>query len=44
MDEEIEYSKEMLLKDLKYKLDEIQILQNGVSWIMENYEKGVLPE
>ena len=42
--EERKYTKELVLKDLKHKLEEIQELQNGVSWIIDHYEKGILPE
>ena len=42
--EERKYTKELVLKDLKYKLEEIQELKNGVSWIIDHYERGTLPE
>ena len=41
---EMEYTKKLVLGDLKHKLDEIRELQNSLSWIIDNYEKGVLPE
>jgi hypothetical protein len=40
----MEYTKESLIKDLEYKKEEIQKLEKGINWIIQNYKKGVLPD
>ena len=39
-----EYTKESLITDLEYKIEEIQKLQKGLNWIIEHYKKGELPD
>ena len=40
----MEYTKDSLIKDLEYKIEQIQELQKGLNWIIEHYKKGELPE
>lgn len=40
----MEYTKESLIKDLEYKIEEIQKLEESLNWIIEHYKKGELPD
>ena len=40
----MEYTKEMFMQDLEYKLKEIEDLKKGLAWTLEQYKKGILPD
>jgi hypothetical protein len=39
----MEYTKESLIKDLEFKIQRIEELKKGLSWIIEQFKKGELP-